>query len=215
MDSRTARAKQERRRVIMAAAAGLFAACGYRAASMDEIACRAGISKPVLYKSFSSKLELYLAVLHDAVQVLGETLTTALDRAEDMRSIVAATVAAVFDFADIHPRAAALLAGAGVADEPSAQHIAHQAAQICATALDRALAPYPFARPEQNWLITAELVAIAQSCAQDWAITGKHLRKSDAVATTVSLCWGGLAGVQLTSTQPETDAPAPISGARS
>ncbi|WP_227979831.1 TetR/AcrR family transcriptional regulator [Nocardia spumae] len=192
-----ARARQERRRVIVAAAAGLFAACGYRAASMDEIACRAGISKPVLYKSFSSKLELYLVVLHDAVQVLEETLTEALDRAQGMRAIVAATVSAVFDFADIHPRSAALLAGAAVVDEPSAQRMAHQAATICTDTVSRALTPYALPQAEYGWLITAELVAIAQSCARDWAATGKPLPKNEAVATTASLCWSGLAGVQL------------------
>ncbi|WP_084526486.1 TetR/AcrR family transcriptional regulator [Nocardia vaccinii] len=196
-DSRMAKARQERRRAIVAAAAGLFAACGYRAASMDEIACRSGISKPVLYKSFSSKLELYLAVLHEAVQVLGETLTAALDRAEGMRSVVEATVTAVFDFADIHPRSAALLAGASVADEPSAQRMAQQAAAMCIDTLARALEPYRMPQAEQGWLITTELVAIAQSCARDWVATGKPLAKRDAVATTASLCWTGLAGVQL------------------
>ncbi|MEU4345656.1 TetR/AcrR family transcriptional regulator [Nocardia sp. NPDC023852] len=196
MDAKVARARQERRRVVMAAAAGLIAACGYRAASMEEIACRAGISKPVLYKSFSSKLELYLAVLHDAVQVLEDTLTAALDHAESMESIVTATVAAVFDFADTHPRSAALLADAAVAEEPSAQRMAHQAAAICTDTLSRALTPFPLPRAEQGWLIAAELVAIAQSCARDWAATGKLLPKHDAVAITAGLCWTGLAGVR-------------------
>ncbi|WP_280264380.1 TetR/AcrR family transcriptional regulator [Nocardia wallacei] len=196
VDARVAQARQERRRVVIAAAAGLIAACGYRAASMEEIACRAGISKPVLYKSFSSKLELYLAVLHDAVQVLEDTLTAALDRADSMESIVTATVAAVFDFADTHPRSATLLADAAVAEEPSAQRMAHRASAICTDALARALTPFPLPRAEQGWLITAELVAIAQSCAKHWAATGKLLPKPDAVATTASLCWTGLAGVR-------------------
>nr|WP_276514849.1 TetR/AcrR family transcriptional regulator [Nocardia transvalensis] len=192
----------------MIAAAGLFAACGYRAAGMEEIACRAGISKPVLYKSFSSKLELYLAVLHDAVRVLDETLGAALGRAEGMAAIVTATVAAVFDFADTHPRDAALLAGAAAAEEPSAQHVAHQAATLCARTLSQALAPYPLPRADHGWLVTAELIGIAQSCARDWAITGKALPKHEAVATTVGLCWNGLAGVQLSRTE-KPDLPGP------
>lgn len=197
VDARMTRVRQQQRDAIVAAAAGLFAACGYRAASMDEIACRAGISKPVLYKSFSSKLELYLTVLHEALQVLSETLGTTLDRADGVRSVVEAMVTAVFDFADIHPRSAALLADAGVADEPSAQRMAHRAAAICTDGLAQALAPYQVPQAEQGWLITTELVAIAQSCARDWAATGKHLAKYDAVATTASLCWTGLGGVQL------------------
>ena len=197
-----AQARQERRRAIMAAASGLFAACGYRAASMDEIACRAGISKPVLYKSFSSKLELYLTVLHEAVQVLEETITAALAPADSMRSIVTATVAAVFDFADIHLRSAVLLAGAAAVDEPSAQRMAHRAAAICTDAVSRALAPYPLLAAERGWLLTAELVAIAQSCARDWVATGKPLPKHEAAATTAGLCWTGLAGVRLADGGP-------------
>ncbi|MBF6150145.1 MULTISPECIES: TetR/AcrR family transcriptional regulator [Nocardia] len=206
MDRQMTQARQRRRRVILAAAAGLFAACGYRAAGMEEIACRAGISKPVLYKSFSSKLELYLAVLHEAMQELEETLTAALEPAEGMRSIVEASVAAVFDFADTRPRSAALLAGAAVADEPSAQRIAHQAATICIDTLAQALAPHPLPRAEHGWLITAELVAIAQSCARDWVATGKPLPKHEAIATTASLCWTGLAGVQLAPKHSARDA---------
>lgn len=189
--------------MIMAAASGLFAACGYRAASMDEIACRAGISKPVLYKSFSSKLELYLAVLHEARQDLEETLTIALAPADSMRSIVTATVTAVFDFADVHKRSAVLLAGAAVVDEPSAQRMAHRAAALCTDAVSRALAPYPLPGAERGWLMTAELVAIAQSCARDWVATGKPLAKHEAIATTAGLCWTGLAGVRLAGELPD------------
>lgn len=188
--------------MIVAAAAGLFAACGYRAASMDEIACRAGISKPVLYKSFSSKLELYLAVLHEAVEVLGATLAAALAPAGDMRSIVVATVTAVFDFADNHPRSAALLAGAADAEEPSAQRMARQATMICTEALLQAMTPSASRRAERGWLIAAEIVGIAQSCARDWVITGKRLPKNEAVATTAGLCWSGLSGVQLAPNSP-------------
>ncbi|WP_157393437.1 TetR/AcrR family transcriptional regulator [Nocardia terrae] len=195
-------ARLERRRVIVAAAAGLFAACGYRAASMDEIACRSGISKPILYKSFSSKLELYLAVLDEAVHVLDETLSTSLGSARDMQSVVVATVTAVFDFADLHPRSAALLAGAAVAEEPAAQRLAHRAGTICTDAVTRALAPFPQPRIGQQWLITAELVAIAQACARDWVATGKPLSKHDAVATTAGLCWTGLAGIRSIRPQP-------------
>ncbi|MFE2958278.1 TetR/AcrR family transcriptional regulator [Nocardia tengchongensis] len=202
VDEKVMRARQARRRSIMAAAAGLFAACGYRAASMEEIACRAGISKPVLYKSFSSKLELYLAVLHEEVQGLEQTLTVALGHAGDLESIVTATVAAVFDFADTHPRGAALLADAAVAEEPSAQRLAHRAATICNDAVSQALAAYPFARAEQRRLIAVELVAIAQACARDWAIHRKPIPKRDAVSTTAGLCWNGLAGVRTVAQSP-------------
>lgn len=203
MDTSAAQARQERRHLIVAAASGLFAACGYRAASMDEVACRAGVSKPVLYNSFTGKLELYLAVLHQALGVLGDTLADALVPARDMRSTVSAMVAAIFEFADTHPRSAALLAGAAVVDEPSAQLVARQATTICTDTLLRALAPHPPARAERGWLITAEVVAIAQSCARDWVLTGKPLPRHEAVITTAGLCWTGLSGVQQAPGKPK------------
>src|SRR5690606_16725582 len=134
---------------------------------------------------------------------------------QGMRSIVSATVAAIFDFADTHPRSATLLAGAAVVDEPSAQRVAHQATTICTDTLLQALAPYPPAQAERGWLITAEVVAIAQSCARHWVLTGKPLPRHEAVATTAGLCWTGLSGVQQARKSPEpTETSVPASDAR-
>ena len=53
----------ERRATIEAAAAGLFAERGYVEASIDEIAARSGVSPPVVYDHFESKVELYRRVV--------------------------------------------------------------------------------------------------------------------------------------------------------
>ena len=50
--------RDERRGQLLAAASEIFVDRGYHAAGMDEIADRAGVSKPVLYQHFSSKVEL-------------------------------------------------------------------------------------------------------------------------------------------------------------
>ena len=50
--------RDERRGQLLAAASEVFVDRGYHAAGMDEIADRAGVSKPVLYQHFSSKVEL-------------------------------------------------------------------------------------------------------------------------------------------------------------
>src|SRR5215218_8045949 len=54
---------EERRRVILDAAMRVFARDSFAGASMDGIAASAGISKPVVYDHFASKLELYAATL--------------------------------------------------------------------------------------------------------------------------------------------------------
>ena len=59
-----------RRRQLLGAAQEIFVAQGYHAAAMDDIADRAGVSKPVLYQHFPGKLELYLALLDESADEL-------------------------------------------------------------------------------------------------------------------------------------------------
>ena len=62
-----------RRRQLLDAAMEVFVARGYHAAAMDEIAERAGVSKPVLYQHFPGKQDLYLALLDESVgRLVGE-----------------------------------------------------------------------------------------------------------------------------------------------
>ena len=55
--------RDARRAQVLRIAQGLFATEGYHHVSMDDIADHAEVSKPVLYRHFPSKLELYLAVV--------------------------------------------------------------------------------------------------------------------------------------------------------
>jgi AcrR family transcriptional regulator len=54
---------EARREVIERAASELFAERGYQGASMDEIARRSGVSAPVVYDHFASKVDLYRGLL--------------------------------------------------------------------------------------------------------------------------------------------------------
>jgi AcrR family transcriptional regulator len=53
----------ERRELIVEAAGRLFGECGYEGTRLDDVAAAAGVTKPVLYRHFDSKRELYLALL--------------------------------------------------------------------------------------------------------------------------------------------------------
>lgn len=54
---------EEKRRAIVAAAKSVFLERGYAAASMAEVSARAGGSKQTLYSYFSSKEDLFIAVM--------------------------------------------------------------------------------------------------------------------------------------------------------
>src|ERR1051326_4833656 len=63
-----------RRTQLLGAAQEVFVAQGYHAAAMDDIADRAGVSKPVLYQHFPGKLELYLALRDQHCEALVEAV---------------------------------------------------------------------------------------------------------------------------------------------
>lgn len=64
----------ERREQLLAVAMDVFARDGFHQTSMNDVAEKAGITKPVLYQHFSSKRELYLALIEEA----GARLLTAI-----------------------------------------------------------------------------------------------------------------------------------------
>jgi AcrR family transcriptional regulator len=53
----------ERRATITEAAGRLFGEHGYEATRLDDIAAAAGVTKPIVYRHFDSKRDLYLALL--------------------------------------------------------------------------------------------------------------------------------------------------------
>ena len=63
---------ERKQAAIVAAAAEVFLNTGYAGASMDEIAARSGVSKQTVYKHFTSKEALFIAVMG---QMMGEADT--------------------------------------------------------------------------------------------------------------------------------------------
>src|ERR1700756_2554906 len=92
--------RHERRRQLLDAALEVFVSQGYHAAAMDEIAERAGVSKPVLYQHFPGKLDLYLALIDRHAEELVSTVRAALAATTDNRARVPGAIAAYFDFVD-------------------------------------------------------------------------------------------------------------------
>lgn len=76
------------REQILAAATRVFARCGYRDASIAEIAAEAGFSKGALYWNFESKGELFFALL-DQVEDRLRTLLTLIASAPVERDVTA------------------------------------------------------------------------------------------------------------------------------
>ena len=89
-----------RREQLLGAAQEVFVANGYHAAAMDDIAEQAGMSKPVLYQHFPSKLDLYVALLDQHAEMLLARVRAALESTTDNHERVAGCIRAYFDFVD-------------------------------------------------------------------------------------------------------------------
>ncbi|MCA1713331.1 MAG: TetR/AcrR family transcriptional regulator [Actinobacteria bacterium] len=69
---------KERREQLLDVGRALFAERGYDGTSVEEVASRAGVSKPVVYEHFGGKEGLYAVVVDREVQRLLDTFTGAL-----------------------------------------------------------------------------------------------------------------------------------------
>jgi AcrR family transcriptional regulator len=75
--------RQVTRQRLIDAAASVFAERGYRRASVEEIASRAGYTIGALYSNFSGKDEVLLALLEQQVARIAERIVAAALEAED------------------------------------------------------------------------------------------------------------------------------------
>ena len=71
--------RAQRRSSIIAGAARAFAAAGFDATSMEDIAAAAGVTKLILYRHFESKEELYRSILEGVSSCLRNEVAAAME----------------------------------------------------------------------------------------------------------------------------------------
>ncbi|MBL1074761.1 TetR/AcrR family transcriptional regulator [Nocardia sp. 2] len=75
--------REQTRRTLLRESRRLFAAKGYAAVGLAEITAAAGVTKGALYHNFSSKIELFRAVLEEVQNEVGEHVAAAADAAAE------------------------------------------------------------------------------------------------------------------------------------
>ncbi|WP_040807294.1 TetR/AcrR family transcriptional regulator [Nocardia concava] len=80
--TRTRMTATERSAEVLAAATSAFAESGYAATKTDEIARRAGVSQPYVIRLFGTKQQLFLAVLDQVCDRIGEIFRAGATQAE-------------------------------------------------------------------------------------------------------------------------------------
>jgi AcrR family transcriptional regulator len=98
MATLTARGRERRERLVVATAS-LVAQRGYHQVGVDEIGAAAGVSGAAIYRHFSGKQDLLVAVIERAVDALMSEATAAVDRARDADQALDGLIAAHVQFA--------------------------------------------------------------------------------------------------------------------
>jgi AcrR family transcriptional regulator len=186
--------RSARRTQLLGAAQEIFVANGYHAAAMDDIAERAGVSKPVLYQHFPGKLELYLALLDQHVELLGERVRSALTATDDNRQRVSGCIEAYFDFVDDPGGAFRLVFESDLRNEPAVRERVERSLQISVDALADTIARDTGLVREEAQLLSCGLAGLAEVSARWWLASEGRVSKERALALLTGLAWRGISG---------------------
>jgi AcrR family transcriptional regulator len=189
--------RSARRKQLLAAAQQVFVAQGYHAAAMDEIAERAGVSKPVLYQHFPGKLELYLALLDTHCDAIIAKVRDAMLATPDNKERVKGAVRAYFDFVDHESEAFRLVFESDLRNDPSVRERVERVEQGCIAAVTDTIISDTGFDPDQAQLLASGLVGAAGQSAQFWLANGRRTAKPEAEALVAALIWRGIASFPL------------------
>jgi AcrR family transcriptional regulator len=193
----------ERRALIVEAAGRLFGERGYDGTRLDDVAAAAGVTKPILYRHFESKLALYLALLERHRDDLARFAAAVPDEGS-----VAVRLRAVLeiwlDYVESHSYAWRMLfrdRGGGPEVEAFRRAV-HDRARAVLAGMISALRTRPIPRREIQPL--AELMSMGMASLVLWWIEGAGVSRA-AVLDAITRVWTGLL---TTSIDPEAAAAA-------
>src|SRR5664279_445153 len=186
--------RSARRKQLLAAAQEIFVANGYHAAAMDDIAERAGVSKPVLYQHFPGKLELYLALLDTQAEMLGRAVDEALAKTEDNRLRVHGVLSAYFGFVDREGQYGAfrLIFETDLGNEPAVRERVEAVAEITMKAVADTVAGDTGLDRARAELLSVALTGAAQVAARWWLDRDRPVTQDEAVLLLEALLWRGI-----------------------
>ncbi|MFP5346293.1 MAG: TetR/AcrR family transcriptional regulator [Actinomycetes bacterium] len=186
--------RSARRAQLLAAAQEVFVCNGYHGAAMDEIAERAGVSKPVLYQHFPGKLDLYLAILDQHVAELLDDVRAALSSTSDNKLRVAATIAAYFRFVDREDAPFRLVFESDLTNDAGVRERVDRVERSCARAIAEVIQEDAGLERGEAELLGMALAGMAQVTARYWLQTGRSIPRDEAARLIAQISWRGLGG---------------------
>jgi len=196
---------RQRREQLIEVGRALFAEKGFEGTSVEEIAFRADVSKPVVYEHFGGKEGLYAVIVDREVEALLGALTGALSSRAHPRQLVERAALALLGYIEDSPDGFRVL----VRDSPVAQAtgtfsslLGDVAAQV------EGLLAYQFERRSLNPLVAPfyaqMLVGMVALAGQHWAEV-REPSKHVVASHLVNLAWNGLSQLEAAPELPHTD----------
>jgi AcrR family transcriptional regulator len=186
---------KERREQLLEIGRSLFAERGFDATSVEEIAAKAGVSKPVVYEHFGGKEGLYAVVVDREMRTLLDMVTSALTGGHP-RELLEQAAFALLDYVESYSDGFRIL----VRDSPVAASTGNFASLISdiATQVEGIMAT-EFRRrgydPAFGAMYSQMLVGMVALTGQ-WWLDAQSPTKDEVAAHMVNLAWNGLSGLE-------------------
>ena len=197
--------RRARRAQLLESALEVFVAQGYHAAAMDDIAERAGVSKPVLYQHFPGKLELYLALLDRAVDTVIDGTRAALESTDDNKQRVAATMHAFYTYVASEEGEFRLVFESDLTNDPAVRQRIDRVTTECAELIAHVIHDDTGLPDDQCRLLAVALVGMGEVSARFWLqdrVQGRDtIEQATAAGLVAGLAWRGIRGYPRTDDQ--------------
>ena len=187
---------KQRREQLIEIGRKLFGDKGFEGTTVEEIASKAGVSKPVVYEHFGGKEGLYAVVVDREIASLLDAITGALTSDAGSRVTLERAALALLDYIEGSTDGFRIL----VRDSPPGQSTGSFASLISdvASQVEHILAA-EFKRrkldPKAAPLYAQMLVGMVALTGQ-WWLDSRRMKKADVAAHLVNLAWNGLAGLE-------------------
>lgn len=185
---------KERREQLIEVGRLVFAEKGFGAASVEEIAARAGVSKPVVYEHFGGKEGLYAVVVDREMQALEATITNALGPARAKQRIENATLALLTFIEERTDGFQILVRDMTPGENRTYSTLLNDTVAEVSHILGNAFEKLGY-DPELAVLYGQALVGMISGTAQWWLDVRKP-PKEVVAAHIVNLCWNGLSKLE-------------------
>lgn len=198
----------QRREQLLDVGRTLFAERGFDGTSVEEVALRAGVSKPVVYEHFGGKEGLYAVVVDREVQRLMTSFTAALS-GDDPRVLLEQATLALLTYVEDESDGFRILVRESpvpLADNGGFATIISDVAQRVEHILAREFAARGF-RSTLAALYSQALVGSVALVGQ-WWLDARELDRDEVAAHLVNLAWNGLSALETDPTlRVRTDPP--------